>query len=69
MSRQPGFVPIPFHIVGKILLTLGAIGAVVVAILRVVLGYPLPIVVTLFSLVAIIVGLYLIYIIPREPLE
>lgn len=69
MSKQSGFVPIPFHLVGKILLAIGVIGSVFFIISKIGSWYSLPLIVILFSLAAIIVGLYLIYVVPSESLE
>ena len=68
MSRQSGFVPIPFQLVGKILLAIGLAGSVLVIVSRMGSLYSLPLIVTLFSLAAIILGLYLIFVVPRESL-
>ena len=69
MSRQSGFIPIPFQLVGKILLAIGLAGSVLVIVSKLGSLYSLPPIVTLFSLAAIIVGLYLIFVVPRETLE
>ena len=69
MSRQTGFVPIPFHFVGKILLAIGVIGSVITLVSNISRWYSLPFIVALFSVAAIIVGLYLIFVVPRESLE
>ena len=69
MSRQSGFVPIPFQLVGKILLAIGLAGSVLVIVSKMGSLYSLPPIVTLFSLAAIIVGLYLIFVVPRDSLE
>ena len=68
MSRQSGFVPIPFQLVGKILLAIGLAGSVLFIVSRMGSLYSLPLIVTLFSLAAIILGLYLIFVVPRESL-
>ena len=69
MSRQSGFVPIPFQLVGKILLAIGLAGSVLVIVSKMGSLYSLPPSVTLFSLAAILVGLYLIFVVPRDSLE
>jgi hypothetical protein len=69
MSRQSGFVPIPFHIVGKIMIALGGIGSVIVLISTIGGWFEVPLIVTIFSIVVIIIGLYLIFIVPRESLD
>ncbi len=66
MSRQPGFVPIPFLIVGKILLTIGVLGCAFYGVALIGNWFSLPLIVLLFSLAMILVGLYLIYVIPGE---
>ena len=69
MSRKSGFVPIPFQLVGKILLAIGLAGSVLVIVSKMGSLYSLPPIVTLFSLAAILVGLYLIFVVPRDSLE
>ncbi|HEY71601.1 MAG TPA: hypothetical protein G4O08_13575 [Anaerolineae bacterium] len=69
MSRQPGFVPIPFHIVGKIMIAMGGIGSVIVLISTIGGWFEVPLIVTIFSIVVILIGLYLIFIVPRESLD
>jgi hypothetical protein len=69
MSRQPGFVPIPFRIVGKILLAVGVFGSGIALISTIGRWFVFPSIVTLFSIAAIVIGLYLLYVVPRESLD
>lgn len=69
MSRDPGFVPIPFHVVGKILLAIGFAILAAILISYVSSLFTLPSIITLFALVIIVIGLYLIFIVPRESID
>lgn len=69
MSRQPGFVPIPFYVVGRILLTIGILGCALYGVSAIGNWISLPLIVLLFSLALILVGFYLIFVVPREPQE
>ena len=66
MSRPAGFVPVTYHIVGKALLIISGIGFILLFISRISHWFSLPVLVPIISLVALIVGLYLIFIVPRE---
>ena len=69
MSRPSGFVPIRFRVAGRILITLG--GAVLAAFLisKLTTWFPLASIFGLVGLFLILIGLYLIYIVPPEPVE
>ena len=67
MSRPSGFVSIPFDLVGKFLVASGFVGLTSVVIPEVTHWYAIPPIVGLFSLIALIVGPYLILVIPKEP--
>ena len=69
MSRPPGFVPIPFHVVSIILLVMGGLGLVIVLISSISGWFELPLLVTLFSIAALVIGLYLKIFVPRESLD
>ncbi|NIM92220.1 MAG: hypothetical protein GTO18_00685 [Anaerolineales bacterium] len=66
MSQQSGYVPIQFHIVGKLFLALGIIGLILVGISTVTGWFTLPPAVLILSLIAIPLSLYLIFVVPRE---
>jgi hypothetical protein len=66
MSRDSGFVPIPFHVVGKILLTIGLTILAAYGISLISNWYKLPAAALLFALVTLGIGLYLIFVVPRE---
>lgn len=66
MKHLPGFVPVNFYLLGKILLIIGIIGLVLVGISKITGWFGLPQDVLPFSLVVIPVSLYLIFIVPRE---
>lgn len=67
MSRDSGFVPIRFHIAGRLLLLLGALGLVAVAIGALTGWFSLPSAILYVSLAAVPIGLYLLLVVPREP--
>jgi hypothetical protein len=67
MSRDPGLVPIPFHIVGKVLLAIGSVILAAILIAYISGWFTLPLITPWFALVVIVLGLYLIFIVPREP--
>ncbi|MGD8850738.1 MAG: hypothetical protein PVF18_13485 [Anaerolineales bacterium] len=69
MSKDSGFVPIPFHIVGKILLLIGLTFLAAYAVSFVSNWFILPAITFLFALSTIIIGLYLMYIVPRESID
>lgn len=66
MSQPSGFVPIKFHMAGRILLVIGIIGLGLVAVSKLTGWYVLPPAALIFSLVTILVSLYLIFVVPRE---
>lgn len=67
MSRESGFVPIRFHIAGRVLLLLGAVGLTAAATGALTGWFSLPSVILYASLAAVPVGLYLVLVVPREP--
>ena len=69
MSRRSGFVSIQFQVAGKILVAIGLIGSGMAVMSSLGQMFTLPLVVTLGSLVAVVLGLYLIFVVPREELE
>ncbi len=69
MSRPSGFVPIPFPLVGKLLLAIGGLGVVLVLIAALSGWFALPSIVTWFSIAAIVIGLYLLFVVPKESLD
>jgi hypothetical protein len=66
MSQLPGFVPVKFHMAGRILLVIGIIGLVLFGVSKLTGWYVLPTVTLGVSLAAILISLYLIFIVPRE---
>lgn len=66
MNQPPGFVPVDFHLVGRILLIIGIIGLVLVGVSELTGWFALPEIVWVFSLAMTLVSLYLIYVVPRE---
>jgi hypothetical protein len=66
MSPPSGFVPIPFHRAGQLLLAIGTTGLILIGITMLTGWISLPAAVLILSLSAIVIGLYLIFIVPRE---
>jgi hypothetical protein len=66
MKHLPGFVPVNFYLLGKILLMIGIIGLVLVGISKITGWFGLPQDVLPLSLVVIPVSLYLIFVVPKE---
>jgi hypothetical protein len=69
MSKDSGFVPVPFHIVGKIFLPIGLAILAAYAISYISHWFILPSIAFFFAVTIIIIGLYLIYIVPRETID
>jgi hypothetical protein len=69
MSKDPGFVPIPFQFVGKLLLTIGLATLLAILISYLSSWFTLPSIALLFAIAIIVLGLYLIFIVPEEPIE
>ncbi|MGD8633763.1 MAG: hypothetical protein PVF85_09360 [Anaerolineales bacterium] len=69
MSKDPGFVPIPFQFVGKLLLTIGLATLLAILISYLSSWFTLPSIALLFAIAIIFLGLYLIFIVPEEPVE
>jgi protein-S-isoprenylcysteine O-methyltransferase Ste14 len=67
VSQRSGFVPIRFHLAGKILLVMGIIGLLAAAVDLITAWFGLPVIIPVTCLVFLFVGLYLIYVVPREP--
>jgi hypothetical protein len=66
MSQPSGFVPVKFHLAGRILLIIGIIGLVLIGVSKLTGWYALPPSFLVFSLATILVSLYLIFVVPRE---
>ena len=66
MNRPSGFVPIPFHLVVKVLLGIGAVALLFSGLAAAFRWFSLPMAVPLSSVAAIVIGLYLIFVVPRE---
>ena len=69
MSKDPGFVPIPFQFVGKLLLTIGLATLLAILISYLSSWFTLPSIALLFAIAIIVLGLYLIFIVPEEPIK
>lgn len=66
MSQPAGFVPIKFHMAGRILLVIGIIGLVLFGVAKLTGWYVLPPATFGVSIAVILVSLYLIFVVPRE---
>ena len=69
MGRPSGFVPIRFALAGRVLLTLGLAVLAAFLISKLTDWFPLDSIFGLVGLFLTIIGLYLIYIVPKEPVE
>lgn len=69
MSHPSGFVPIPFHLAGKVLCAMGIMGLGIALISRISQWFSLPSGIVYISIAFIVVGLYLIFVVPEEPSE
>ena len=66
MDKPPGFVPVRFHIMGKIILTVGILGWILSGLSFITGWIDLPAVTPWVSSASVLIGLYLIYLVPRE---
>lgn len=66
MSQLPGFRPIPFRRVGKLLIAIGAAGLLLLGVSKLFLWLTMPEETLIMSLFLIAIGLYLIFVVPRE---
>ncbi len=66
MSMPSGFVPVPFHQVGRLVLAMGGAGLLLRGISQLTSPLSLPSPTLVKSMSAIVIGLYLILLVPRE---
>jgi hypothetical protein len=66
MSKPAGFVPIQFHMAGRILLVIGIIGLVSFGVSTLTGWFALPTATLGVSIALILISLYLIFVVPRE---
>ncbi|MGA9534115.1 MAG: hypothetical protein WBR18_15465 [Anaerolineales bacterium] len=66
MSPPSGFVPIPFHKVGKLLIAIGIAGMALILGSRFMIGLTVPGWTWVMSLLSVAVGAYLLVFVPRE---
>jgi hypothetical protein len=69
MSKDSGFIPIPFHIVGKVLLPIGLALLAACLISYITNLFTLPSILFFFALSIAVIGLYLIFVVPRESID
>jgi len=63
---MPGFVPIPFHMTGKILLVVGLVLLLARLVSYLTSWYATPSSLVYFGAVPVVIGLYLVFIVPKE---
>lgn len=66
MNRPSGFVPIPFPLVGKILVVSATIVFALYLLSVVFQWFTLPMPVLALGTAAVLIGLYLIFVVPKE---
>lgn len=66
MKIPSGFVPVPFHRVGKVLLIIGGIGVISLLVSKLIVGFSLPNKIMFISFSLIGIGLYLVFVVPRD---
>lgn len=66
MSRSSGFVPINFRLGGKLLLAAGVLGLLFTGLAALTKLRAMPPLIIYASLAAIPLGLYMIFVVPRE---
>ena len=66
MSRSSGFVPVPFPLVGKILVVAGAIVLVLYLLSIGFQWFTLPVLAVALGAVGMLIGLYLIFVIHKK---
>jgi hypothetical protein len=66
MGPPSGFVPVPFRRVGQLLLALGCAGLLLLGIAELTSWLSMPSATLVMSLSALVIGLYLIYFVPRQ---
>lgn len=67
MSKPSGFVPIRFVLAGRILITLGGAVLAVFLVSKLTSWFPLSSTFGLIGLFLVLIGLYLVYLVPKEP--
>jgi len=66
MNRPAGFVPANYRLAGKLLLILSGVGLLATGVDALTGWFGVPIIVLLVSLGLIPVGLYLLFVVPKE---
>ncbi|MGD8603365.1 MAG: hypothetical protein PVF49_02215 [Anaerolineales bacterium] len=69
MNRPSGFVPIRFQTAGRILITLGGAAVMGFLVSRLTAWFSIGWVIGVVGLILVLVGLYLVYIVPPEPVD
>jgi hypothetical protein len=66
MTQPPGFRPLPFQRTGRLLLVLGLLGLILTGVSGLTGWFALPTIIQYMSLAAIVLSLYLIFVVPKE---
>jgi uncharacterized membrane protein len=66
MSQFSGFVPIKFHLAGKILISLGVLGFLVIGVSIITGWFKISMIFLIVCLVMVLMGSYMVLILSRE---
>ncbi|MFA9403764.1 MAG: hypothetical protein ACERKY_11965 [Anaerolineales bacterium] len=69
MSQPTGFVPPNWQFAGKLLLIVGILSLIFVGASTLTGWLALPLEVLIFGLVTILIGLYLLFVVPEEEID
>lgn len=69
MNKPSGFVPIRFQTAGRILIALGGAAAAGFLVSRLTEWFSIGWVIGAVGLILVLMGLYLVYVVPAEPVE
>ena len=69
MSQLTGFVPPNWKFAGKLLLIIGILSLIFVVASTLTGWFELPLVVLIFGLATILIGLYLLFVVPEEEID
>ena len=69
MSQPTGFVPPNWQFAGKLLLIIGILSLILIGISTLSGWLTLPLEILIFGLVTILIGLYLLFVVPKEEID
>jgi hypothetical protein len=69
MSQPTGFVPPNWQFAGKLLLIVGILSLILVGVSTLTGWLALPLEILIFGLATILIGLYLLFVVPKEEIE